>query len=194
MAKRRQEKKGIYTACWSYIKESRNYFYIILVIFLVSVLVGFFFPVFFKDLINQLMQTLTERTKGMGFLQLFSFILQNNATTAFTGLILGLAFGLFPLVLTIINGYVLGYVSGKVSGAEGVGVLFRLLPHGIFELPALIISLGLGLKLGMFLFSKNPRKQQAYNFENSMKVFLFVIIPLLIIAAFIEAGLIILLG
>ena len=32
--------------------------------------------------------------------------------------------------------------------------LFRLLPHGIFELPAIFISLGLGLRFGMFIFQK----------------------------------------
>jgi len=37
-------------------------------------------------------------------------------------------------------------------GIEGYGILWRLVPHGIFELPAVFISLGLGIKLGTFIF------------------------------------------
>jgi len=37
---------------------------------------------------------------------------------------------------------------------DGFLSLWRLLPHGIFELPAVFISLGMGLKIGMFIFQK----------------------------------------
>ena len=114
--------------------------------------------------------------------------------TAFLGLISGIFLGLFPLLLTFLNGYVLGFVMRLSVSAVGVGSLWRLVPHGIFELPALIISLGLGLKLGMFIFSKKPIKQLKYDLDNSLRVFFFVIVPLLLIAGFIEAGLIILLS
>ncbi len=130
----------------------------------------------------------------MSFLQLFVFILQNNLITAFFGLLLGVFLGLFPLLLTFLNGYVLGFVANLSVGIGGFSSLWRLVPHGIFELPALIISLGLGLKLGMFVFSKNPKKQLVYDLENSLRVFLFVILPLLIVAGLIETGLLILLG
>jgi len=191
---RSNRKKENYYRAWKYLKESRIYFWIIAALFLISILIGVIFPVFFQEFIKQLIENLAEKTKGMGFFQLFVFILQNNVMTAFLGLLLGLILGLLPLLLVLFNGYVLGFISGKVAGVEGSGILLRLLPHGIFEIPALIISLGLGLKLGMFVFSKKPGKQLAYDLENSLRVFLFVIIPLLLIAGLIEAGLIFILG
>jgi len=162
--------------------------------FIISVLIGFLFPVFFIDLIKKIISELAEKTKNMNFFQLLIFILENNLTTAFFGMLFGVFFGIFPLLLVIFNGYILGFVSNKTVDIAGFGVMLRLLPHGIFELPALVLSLGLGLKLGMFIFSKNKKKYLYENFENSLRVFVYVILPLLIIAGIIETSLIFLIG
>ena len=57
-------------------------------------------------------------------------------------------------------------------------------------MPAVFISLGLGLKLGMFIFSKKPGLELRKRFFESLNVFLFIVVPLLIIAAIIEGILI----
>lgn len=183
-----------YKKSWDYLKKNKIYFLIVLIIFIISVLVGFLFPVFFIELIRKFVLELADKTENMNFLQLLIFILENNLTTSFFGMLLGVLFGIFPLLLVIFNGYVLGFVSNKTAGALGFSVLFRLIPHGIFELPALVLSLGLGLKLGMFIFSKSKKKYLAENFENSLRVFVYVILPLLIIAGIIETCLIFLIG
>lgn len=189
-------RKGNYKRCWKYLKESQNYFLIVLLIFSFSFIIGFLFPVFLVDMISEFIEQIIAKTEGMNFLQLLVFILQNNLMTAFFGLLLGVILGLLPLLLSFLNGYVLGFVANISIKAVGLSSLWRLFPHGIFELPALIISLGLGLKLGMFVFAKPGKRKSTllYNLENSLRVFLFVIIPLLIIAAFIETILIFLLG
>ena len=189
-------KKSDYEKSWEYLKEGRFYFLVVALIFLASVWIGYFFPVFFVEFIEKFIKTLLERTEGMSLFQLFLFIFQNNLSTAFFALLLGLFFGIFPLILTFLNGYVLGFVSGKVSGVAGFTSLFRLVPHGIFELPALIISLGLGVRLGMFFLAKEGERKKyfLYNLENSLRVFVFVILPLLLVAALIEASLIFWLG
>lgn len=69
--------------------------------------------------------------------------------SSFLGVILGLVLGIFPIIFAIVNGYVLGFVASITVESEGLFVLWRLLPHGIFELPAIFISLGLGLKFGI---------------------------------------------
>jgi stage II sporulation protein M len=184
-------KKGSHNLCWKYLKENQNYFLVILFLFSYSAMIGFFFPVFFKEVIEEFIKKLIEKTAGMNFFQLLVFIFQNNLTTAFTGLLLGLALGLFPLLSIFFNGYVLGFVVSKTTDVFGYGVLWRLIPHGIFELPALIISLGLGLKLGMFIFAKEGKrkKQLMYDLENSLRIFVFIVLPLLLAAAIIETSL-----
>jgi len=185
----------IYSQAWKFIRESRNYFYLILSLFAVFAVLGFIFPIFFSDFIRKLIEELSIKTAGMNFLQLFIFILLNNLQTSLMGLIFGALFGIAPILVVIFNGYVLGFIANKTVSVAGYSVLLRLLPHGIFEIPALILSLGLGLRLGMFIFKKagKRKKEFFYSLENSLKVFLYVILPLLIIAALIETSLIFLL-
>jgi stage II sporulation protein M len=177
-----------------YMKEAKIYFLIIFALFFISSLIGFLFPVFLVEFIEELIRELVERTTGMNTIELFVFIFSRNLMTAFTGLMFGIILGLFPLFLTFFNGYVLGFVSNRVVGVSGLSVLWRLLPHGIFEFPALIISLGLGVKLASFILTGKPKKQLMYDLENSLRVFLFVVLPLLLIAAIIETSLIVFLS
>ena len=93
-----------------------------------------------------------------------------------------------------INGYVLGFVAYLVVNSDGILVLWRLFPHGIFELPAIFISLGLGLKVGTFIFQKKKFESLKKYSLNSLRVFLFIVLPLLIIASIIEGSLIYLSG
>ena len=118
------------------------------------------------------------------------FIFFNNVQSAFFGMIFGVLLGLFPVIFAITNGYVLGFVASVSVNAEGILILLRLFPHGIFELPAIFISLGLGLKIMTFIFEKNKLKTLKIYTKNSLRTFLFIIIPLLIIAAVIEGTLI----
>tara|TARA_Y100000310_G_C20095245_1_gene540165 strand:- start:42 stop:488 length:447 start_codon:yes stop_codon:yes gene_type:complete len=147
-------------------------------------------------MIREFVKEIVEKTEGMGFVQLFWFIFQNNVVTAFFGLILGLVLGLFPIFISMINGYVIGFVANISVSVAGFSSLWKLAPHGIFELPALIISLGLGLKLGSFIFAKSGKRKKKlkYDLKNSLRVFLFIVIPLLLIAGLIESWLILFLG
>ena len=133
---------------------------------------------FIKDLIAQ--------TEGLSAGGLISFIFFNNISSAFFGLFAGILFGIYPLFSTILNGYIIGFVGRLVSSEEGFFSLWRLLPHGIFELPAIFIAFGLGLKLGTVIFQKNSKKSFREFMIGSLKVFIFIILPLLIVAAIIE--------
>ena len=78
--------------------------------------------------------------------------------------------------------------NDKVEKA-GFFEMWRLLPHGIFELPAVFISLGLGIRLGTTLFNRNVKnidKEIFRRLRNSFKVFIFIVLPLLVVAAIIE--------
>jgi len=179
-----------------YLKNLKTYFLIILFLFISITLFGFFFPHFFKDQIIKLITELLEKTQDLNTLELIGFIITNNIKSAFFGMIFGVFFGVISLGVAIVNGYVLGFVVKETIAIEGFPILFRLVPHGIFEIPAIIISLALGLRLGMFLFiykGKNKAKEFLTWLEDSIKVFVFIIIPLLVLAGIIEGILIILL-
>jgi stage II sporulation protein M len=142
----------------------------------------------------EFIKDLLAKTQGMSQIELTKFLFFNNLQSSFFGMLFGLAFGIFPMITSIANGYLLGFVAAKTVGQEGILILWKLFPHGIFELPALFISLGLGLKLGTIIFQKNKIRAFKEYVKKSLKVFFFVIVPLLIVAAIIEAGLIVILG
>jgi stage II sporulation protein M len=123
-------------------------------------------------------------------LDMISYIFFNNIQIGFMGLIYGFVLGIFPIISIFVNGYVVGYVSSSAISSAGVVSLLNLLPHGIFELPAIFISFGMGIKFGSFIFYKEKMKNFSKFFVNSLRVFVFVVLPLLIIAAIIEGSLI----
>ncbi len=194
--KKIKRKKGFfqdnYVQSWNYIKESRNFIYSIIIIFFLFSLIGFFLPVpeYISEQIARFIQDLLQKTQGMSQGELTRFIFFNNVQGSFFGMILGVLLGIFPLISVIANGYLLGFVASLSVQTGGVLILLKLFPHGIFEIPALFISLGLGLKLGSFILRKNRIETFKKYFWDSLRVFIFVVIPLLIIASIIEGGLI----
>ena len=69
--------------------------------------------------------------------------------------------------------------------------MLNLIPHGIFELPAILFSIGIGTKIGADLINSNNKKRiLKKNCIESLRFFVFVIFPLILIAGIIEGFLI----
>ena len=173
-----------------YIKESKESIYLVIGIFIFGIILSFFWAGKFSFL-NEIIKNILLKTQGLSGFQLIFFILQNNLQSAFFGLFLGFFFGIFSILNAFLNGIVIGYVFFKVWSVSGAADFWRILPHGIFELPAIFISLGLGVKLGASLFVKNKKAEFKKRFYNSANAFLMIVLPLLIIAAIIEGALIV---
>lgn len=190
--KERFNLKEEYIKSLNYIKDIKNFIFIIILVFFLFVFIGYFIPApeYLENEILRFIQELLEKTEGMSPTQLIRFIFFNNLINSFLAVILGFFLGIFPLISGISNGYILGFISSLSVQSEGVSVLYRLLPHGIFELSAVFISLGMGLKLGTFIFRKNRKIPLKEYFLNSLRTFILIVIPLLIIAAIIEGSLI----
>ena len=183
-----------YKQSWKYIKESKKFIYITIGIFFFFVLFAYFIPApkFLFDKIMVFIEELINQTKGMSQLDLIKFIISNNVKSTFIVIFSGIILGIFSIISAIANGYLLGFVALLSVKAGGVLTLWKILPHGIFEMPAVFISLGLGLKMGTFIFQKKKLKSFIHYLTNSLKVFLLIIIPLLIVAGIIEGTLMIL--
>jgi stage II sporulation protein M len=183
--------KKNYSLSWNYIKKSRNYIIFIILVFLFGSLLALFFqPPEIVELIKGFVKELLERTKGLNSWQMIIFILNNNLKNSFFAMIFGVFLGVFPVFTALANGYVLGFIAEKSVAIDGLVVLWRLFPHGVFELPAVILALALGTKFGLFWTAREKKKEFLKRLESSLRVFLFVILPLLIIAAIIEGILI----
>lgn len=185
-----------YLKSWNYILDSFNFIKIVIILFFVFTLVGFFVPVpeGLAEKIFEFLEQLFNKTKDMSQFGLIKFIFLNNLQSSFSSLIFGIFFGIFPIIVAVMNGYLLGFVAFLSVSEEGLFVLWRLSPHGIFELPAVFISLGLGLRLGFLAFQTKKLKNFKYYFIDSLRVFVFVVLPLLLFAAIIEGSLLTLFG
>ncbi len=117
-----------------------------------------------------------------------------NARTMVVFLLVGLfSFGTLGLTLFMVN-FVL--VGGVLGAAELVGFsplltfAVGILPHGIFELTAVIIATAAMLKVGAQLVSTNTDKSLGETLLLSLadwfKVFIGLVVPLLAVAAVIE--------
>lgn len=188
--------KKDYLECFKFIKSSKNFIYLGILIFFAFALLGLFvnLPVEISNQILDYFKELVEKTKDYTGGQMISFIFFNNLEASFFGMIFGVFLGIYPLMNLFGNGFVLGFAAKLSIAQEGVGSLWRILPHGIFELPAIFIALGLGMRLGTFISEKKGKrwKNLKKNFIESLRVFVLVILPLLIVAAIIEGLLIML--
>jgi stage II sporulation protein M len=183
--------KNPYKRAFHYIKLSSNYIWFVFIFFIFSALLGFIFASNFGFL-NEMLRQLISQTEGLNVFQLFDFIFMNNAKVSVVGLFSGVLFGIIPLFYIFINGIVLGYVFNLTWTLVGWQEFWRILPHGIFELPAVFISLALGIRIGTFVFVRGKIEVLKERLRESLFVFLFVVVPLLLIAGIIESLLIIL--
>jgi stage II sporulation protein M len=131
----------------NYLRESKKSILLVITIFIFSIIIGILNADSLANIITPLLHELIDKTENLSTFELISFIFINNSLTSLLGIILGLFFGILPIISTITNGIVLGFVLERTAQFN-ILELWRLFPHGIFELPAIFISLGLGVKLG----------------------------------------------
>ncbi|MEK5059371.1 hypothetical protein BK126_27985 [Paenibacillus sp. FSL H7-0326] len=85
----------------------------------------------------------------------FTFIFFNNAIKGVLVIFAGALGGIIPVIFLIINGGVLGFLL-HAAWQQGISyyevVVKGLLPHGIIEIPAIIIACAFGLKLGVMIY------------------------------------------
>ena len=80
------------------------------------------------------------------------YLLQPFVEMALPFQLLGLGLGLIPLLVVTSNGFLLGVVA--YGAVQQSGLLFLaagILPHGILELPAVLVSIAIGFRLGYLL-------------------------------------------
>ncbi len=113
-------------------------------------------------------------------------LLGRNLVVSYLTMCLFSAFGIVPVTVALFNGLILGWVIIKATGVMDSGIAILLVPHGIFEVPAMMIGWGVGIWRGLGYRFSTHRPSYAERFKGANKVFLALIVPLLFIAAIIE--------
>jgi len=103
--------------------------------------------------------------------------------------LLGVGLGLVPLLVVTSNGFMLGVVSYDAVQKAGMPYLLAgTLPHGIIELPTVLIGIGVGFRLGhlLALTVLGERADLAGETRIALHLLLWRFAPLLLLAAAIE--------
>ncbi len=161
-------------------------------LFSVGLAFGLMPPKGFDDLFSE---NLVELEELAGILAPFTlttliFILIKNSLALILSFALSPFLCLVPILSLLVNGSVIGFVSVMVVEEESLGVLLAgILPHGIFEIPALIIGLAAALSFGTMvmqsMFSQERRAQLLPSFKRHFR-YLLIALALLVPAAIIE--------
>ena len=97
-----------------------------------------------------------------------------------------------PIVTTMgLVGFIIGEI--RVLGMDGIVFLaVAMLPHGIIELPAAMLATAFGLRAGASIIAPPPGVTAGENLMRALtdliKIVLFVVLPLLMVAALIETN------
>jgi stage II sporulation protein M len=126
---------------------------------------------------------------GSLFPLLFLIIFINNAIKALGLVFLGILLGLPPLLFIGLNGFILGGFGSALESVEGWKyVVASFVPHGVIEIPVILLATALGLTLGMESLKWLLRRESQVKLQLSdcLKVYLRWILPGLAVAAVIE--------
>ena len=178
----------------SYLHRLRPYLVASIVFFGVGFVIGLMIVNRFPQMADTFESSLASFVKifrGLPKLQLAAAIFVNNTVKTLGVILLGTLFGVIPAFFLIVNGAALGVVWSLSSETRGVWVsLLSLLPHGILELPAVFLGTAIGIMMGTSiarkLFAKSANKIGT-ELGQALKFFAIVIVPLLLVAAFVEA-------
>ncbi len=124
-----------------------------------------------------------EGKHGAGFI--LALFLHNLVATYITMCTITV-WGLVPMVTAMANGLILGWIVVTAISASLVDAAALLVPHGLFEWPAMMIAWGVGLWRGAgYRFSTVPGTY-AQRWRKSNQLFFLIVFPLLLAAAIVE--------
>nr|WP_325185039.1 stage II sporulation protein M [uncultured Oscillibacter sp.] len=128
-----------------------------------------------------------------GRISVLALFLNNLEAVAFIMLYGLLPFIQLPALALGVNAMMLGVMAAwyAAEGISPLAYLAALLPHGVLELPALFLAFGTGLYICGQLTRRCRKDQSARSVWACMslasQVLLSVLVPLLLVAAFVEA-------
>jgi len=171
----------------------KPYILILSSIFVASFLAGTLAPDSVRNEVTKAFQLIADSYRGIAGGTLFFYILFNNVMASILILVSGVLIGIVPILAMGSNGFILGVFyrhTAEVTGYSKAGL--RVLPHGIFEIPALLIAASYGLWLGVMVIRRVQGKEGfplRYHIGYASRQYLAVVFPLLIVAAAIETAL-----
>ena len=161
-----------------------------LLILLASFTIGYVLGGQLSEPLIEILKKLYGETFNLPLPLLTILIFANNFAKSFVAMLLGIILGIPPLLFIFANGLILGIIGYAIVRDYGIWFfLAGILPHGVLEIPAVILSVALGVKLGLAVLGKFKHREVSVKetLLSCIRSYLFVVLPLLAIAAFVES-------
>ncbi len=133
-----------------------------------------------------------EKDRMQGRRSAFSAqLMTHNTKVSITAMALGMSWGIGTIILLFYNGVILGAVAcDYIVSGETLFLIGWLLPHGAFEIPAILIAGQAGLVLARALIGWGTRVSVRTRFRmisNDLTTLIFGVALMLVWAGFVEA-------
>jgi len=172
----------------------KPYVLILILIFAASFLAGTVAPSSIRRQMTEMVQVVVGSYRGLAGGALFFNILVQNLLASIFVLISGVVVGIVPTFAIGSNGFGLGVLFRQAAEVSGYSkAALKILPYGVFEIPALLIAASYGLWLGVMVVRRMRGKEcplLRFQIEHAFRHYFAVVFPLLIVAAAIETALI----
>ena len=139
----------------AYLRSIRGYILLSVLLFAGSAILGFVAASRDPQLVAIYIEEIGSKIGwilGLSPPMMMGFIFLNNLFASTIAMLLGIGFGIVPALVAVLNGVVLGVIG--YHAIETIGVMYlvaAILPHGIIELPTVLICIGVGFRLGHLL-------------------------------------------
>jgi len=178
----------------NYFRELKPFMVASVLLIVAGAIFGIVSSMYFPEIAGARSEAIKEFSRlflGLSKPYLALAIFLNNALKTLAVIVLGIFAGLLPLVFLLVNGYVLGLVLHVSLQSKGLSVFFlAVAPHGVFELPAILLGTSIGLMLGALSLRRFFGKGEGSlgnDLARGLRFFVTVIVPMLLLAALIEA-------
>lgn len=168
------------------------------ILFVICMLSGIIFGFKYSDITEQILKSFIENKSDIisdyGNINALGLI-KNNGIACIVSIIIGFfPFIFLPILTLLLNGFLVGVTLGFGQTVYNMSIIkvfvFGILPHGIFEIPSLIISISMGLYLCLNITKKiiGKTSEKISNILiEYIRIFICIILPLLIIAGLVES-------
>jgi stage II sporulation protein M len=142
-----------------------------------------------EDLMKLFEKEIAGQILGKDTPEIFARLFLNNFEACILLFLGGASLGILTILILSLNGVLIGSIMEIVHTDHSIiFVAAAILPHGIFEIPAFILSGSLGILLAQSLIDEWYNGGDAANDARGFsRLFIVYVVPLVGIAAFVEA-------
>ena len=165
---------------------------------LAAAVLGFIAAMIWPDMAWKTLDAFAEQVAEAGVvdetgrMSVFGLLMNNWRAMLLSALYGLIPFAFLPLMSLVSNGALIGVLAGiyQANGMSLTALLAGLVPHGVFELPAIVLSIACGVRLCWnmcLLVTGSPKKVPFPELaEELLRVLVLVVAPMTVAAAFIE--------